>query len=191
MQPTVGLSASALPDRQRLTTLTARCALSPRRLIAAVIPPTLLLDIFVELNSHHLIRLPIEDSKANYLDGFWRWVGFLADDNYQRGLESLYWSHELSWTPDILKERVTTFFGGNAPWSVVIPNERLVNVINGNAEYDPRNKQGRGWLRAQIPLTTQPEDPKHDKLPLMGLATSFFIREYERRYVLEFEIFHA
>jgi hypothetical protein len=44
---------------------------------------------------------------------------------------------------------------------------------------------------AQIPLTTQRGDPKNDEIPLMGLAASFFVREHEGCYVLEFEIFHA
>jgi hypothetical protein len=44
---------------------------------------------------------------------------------------------------------------------------------------------------AQIPLTTRPADPKDDAIPLMGLASSFFVRELAGRHVLEFEIFHA
>ncbi len=144
----------------------------------------------MELNGEHLILLPIEDSKSNYLDGFWRWVQFLANDDYRRAIESLYWSRAPSWTPETLKNRVTTFFGGDDPWSVVIPNQRLVGVVNDAAEFEPRNTQGWGWLRAQIPLTTEPDDPKNDEILLMGLATSFFIREHRGHYVMEFEIFH-
>jgi hypothetical protein len=44
---------------------------------------------------------------------------------------------------------------------------------------------------AQIPLTTRPSDPKDDEIPLMGLATSFFVRRLDTHGVLEFEIFHA
>ena len=44
---------------------------------------------------------------------------------------------------------------------------------------------------AQVPLTTEPADPKNDEIPLMGLASSFFVRELDGKYVLEFEIFHV
>jgi len=71
---------------------------------------------------NHLIRLPIQDSKLNYLNGFWQWVELLAKEDYRRALEALYWSEKNPWTPEILKKRVTTFFGGKDPWSVIIPN---------------------------------------------------------------------
>ena len=96
----------------------------------------------MQLNREHLIRLPIDDSKTNGLGGFWRWVQILADDDCQRALESLYWTGDTSWSPEKLKERVTTFFGGDDLWSVVIPNERLINVINEAAKIKPRNEAG-------------------------------------------------
>ncbi len=136
-----------------------------------------------------LIRLPIIDTKANYLDGFWRWVEYLAADDYQGALRALRWPCE--WAPGELRQRITSFFGGPDPWSVVIPNERLVNVINDSSEFELRNKKGWGWFMAQIPLTTKPADPKDDQIPLMGLASSFFVREDNGGYVLEHEIFHA
>jgi|SRR6516164_7455802 hypothetical protein len=144
----------------------------------------------LNLNGDRLIRIPLVDSKANYLDGFWRWVELLAADDYKGALEALLWPNGTSWTPEALKKRVTTFFGGDAPWSVVVPNDRLVGVINAAAEFQPRNPEGRGWFMAQMPVTTEPSDPKNDKIPLMGLASSFFVRERDECYVLEFEIFH-
>lgn len=144
----------------------------------------------LNLNGDRLIRLPLVDSKANYLDGFWRWVELLAAGDYQGALEALLWPNGTSWTPEALKKRVTTFFGGGAPWSVVVPNDRLVRVINDAAEFQPRNREGWGWFMAQVPVTTEPADPKNDKIPLMGLASSFFVRERNEQYVLEFEIFH-
>jgi hypothetical protein len=92
--------------------------------------------------------------------------------------------------PGALKKRVTTFFGGGAPWSVVVPNDRLVRVINDAAEFQPRNREGWGWFMAQVPVTTEAADPKNDKIPLMGLTSSFFVRERNEKYVLEFESFH-
>lgn len=145
----------------------------------------------LNLSGERLIRFPVEDSKTNYLAGFWRWVELLAADDYQGALEALHWPKGTSFTPEKLKERITTFFAGNAPWSVVVPNDRLIGVINDAAEFQPRNREGWGWFMAQVPLTTEPGDPKNDKIPLMGLAGSFFVRELDGKYVMEFEIFHV
>ena len=144
----------------------------------------------LNLNGDCLIRLPLVDSKANCLDGFWRWVELLAKDDYRGALEAIYWPKGTSWTAETLKNRITTFFGGDAPWSVVVPNDRLIGVVNDAAEFQPRHSEGRGWFLAQIPLTTQPADPKNDEIPLMGLAASFFVRQVRQHLVLEFEILH-
>jgi hypothetical protein len=144
----------------------------------------------VDLNCDRLILLPLVDSKSNYLDGFWRWIELLANDDYQQALEALHWPNGTSWTPDSLKKQIATFFGGDAPWSVVVPNERLIGAINDAATYQRQNQDGWGWFMAQIPLTTEPADPKNDEIPLMGLASSFFVRQFDGHYVLEFEIFH-
>lgn len=143
-----------------------------------------------QANDDHLIRLPREHSKHNYLAGFWRWVSILAEGDYRRALEALHWPTGTTWTPDTFRKFITTFFGGNEPWSVVIPNNRLVDVINDAAEFDLDRPDGGGWFRAQIPLTTDPTDPKNDGILLMGLAVSFFVREHDGSFVLEFEIFH-
>jgi hypothetical protein len=145
----------------------------------------------LNLNSDRLIRLPVLDSKANYLAGFWQWVELLASDDYQRALEALYWPKGTSWTPDGLKNRVTKFFGGDVPWSVVVPNDRLIGVITDAAEFQPRNRDGWGWFMAQVPLTTEPADPNRDDIPLMGLASSFFVRHLGEHCIMEFEIFHV
>jgi hypothetical protein len=67
----------------------------------------------MHLNGERLIRLPFDDSKQNYLAGFWRWVTLLAADDYQGAIESLYWGQQPLWTAESLRDRVTTFFGGN------------------------------------------------------------------------------
>lgn len=144
----------------------------------------------MQTNGKHLIQLPIQDSKENYLEGFWQWVHRLEQGDYQSALDSLYWPQDVSWTAEALRNRVTTFFGGPDPWTVVFPNSRLVKVINDSAQFAPRNAEGWGWLMAQIPVTTDASDPKRDDIPLMGLATSFFVREHQSHYVMEFEIFH-
>src|SRR5262245_40073096 len=145
----------------------------------------------LNLNGDRLIRLPTEDSKANYLAGFWRWVELMAADDYAGALEALHWPKATTtWTPELLKDRITTFWGGGKSWSVVVPNERLVGVINDKAEVELRNGKSRGWLLAHVPVTTEPTDPKNDKIPLMGVASSFFVRQLGEHYVLEHEIFH-
>ena len=47
-----------------------------------------------------------------------------------------------------------------------------------------------GWFLAQVPVTTEPADPKDDKISLMGVANSFFVRQFGEYYVLEHEIIH-
>jgi hypothetical protein len=80
-----------------------------------------------------------------------------------------------------LKEHLTTFFGDDDPQSVAVPNDRLIGVIDDAAEFQPRNREGWGWFLAQVPLTTEPADPKNDVIPLMGLAASFFVREQKNK----------
>jgi hypothetical protein len=144
----------------------------------------------MKLNGQHLIRLPIEDSKSNYTEGFWQWVSMLADGDYERAVEAIVWPKGSSMTADALKKCVTSFFGGDKPWSVVIPNDRLVNVINERIECEFGIPEGGGWFMGQIPVTTALTDPKDDGILLAGLATSFFVRQYQGCYVLDFEIFH-
>ena len=141
-------------------------------------------------NGDRLIRLPLVDTKANYLAGFWQWVELLAADDCMGAIEALHWPKATMWTPEYLKDRITTFWGGGKPWCVVVPNERLVGVINDSAGFEPRNADGWGWFLAQVPVTTEPADPNDDDIPLMGVASSFFVRQLGEHYVLEHEIFH-
>ena len=117
----------------------------------------------LSLNGDRLIRLPLVDTKANYLDGFWQWVELLAANDYQGAIEALHWPKGTSWTPEALKNRITTFWGGDAPWSVVVPNERLVGVINDDAQLKPRNNEDWGWFMAQVPVDgpRRPQERRH------------------------------
>ena len=56
-------------------------------------------------NIERLIRIPVQDSKENYLGGFWRWVDLMAQDDDQAATEGLYWPNGSTWTPGGLKER--------------------------------------------------------------------------------------
>jgi hypothetical protein len=42
-----------------------------------------------------------------------------------------------------------------------------------------------------MPVTTQPEDPKDDEIPLMGLGVQMLVRDIGGMNVLEFGIFVA
>ena len=64
-------------------------------------------------NGGRRIRLPLCDTKANYLDGFWRWVEMLAADDYVGAIVALHWPNGTTWTPETLRKRVTPFFGGD------------------------------------------------------------------------------
>jgi hypothetical protein len=143
----------------------------------------------MHLNGEHLIRLPLEHSKRNYADGFLQWVKILAMGDYERAIEALLWPKGTTWTPESLEKQITLFFGGNKPWSVVIPNDRLVKVVFDGIEQGMCGESG--WFLAHIPLTTKPNSAKDDDIPLMGLATSFFVRQHEGSFVFEFEIFHV
>jgi len=139
----------------------------------------------MNLNGDHLIRLSPTEGKAAYMGGFWRWVEVLSEGDYQGAVEALYWPHGTSWTPETLEARIATFWGGDRPWSVVVPNDRLIGVVDDRADYRA------GWFMAQLPLTTEPARSKDDDVPLMGLACSFFVRQFQGYPVMEFELFHA
>lgn len=150
------------------------------------------MDTNLKLNGDRLIRLPLVDTKANYIEGFWRWVELLAADDYTGALEALYWpTASTTWTPELLKAEIATFWGAGGPWTVVVPNQRLVGVINDSADFQPRNGGDWGWFLAQVPVTTQPADPKDDNIPLMGVANSFYVRQLGAHYVVEHEIIHV
>ncbi|WP_165251945.1 hypothetical protein [Paludisphaera soli] len=119
----------------------------------------------VDFDRDGLILLPSADTKLDYLAGFWRWVELLAADDYAGAIVSLHWPRETRWTPEGLKKQITTFFGGDRPWSVVVPNERLIGVLNDLAQFEPLDREGVGWFMAHIPLTTEPSNPKDDALP--------------------------
>jgi hypothetical protein len=93
-------------------------------------------------------------------------------------------------TAETLRERVETFFGGEPRLTVVIPNDRLVGVINDAAKIQLPS-EGKAWMMAQIPLTHEPNRAKEDDVMLMGAAVSFFVVESREGLRFEFEIFHA
>ena len=153
-----------------------------------------------------LIRLPLVDTRENYLAGFWRFVELLAADRYEEALAGLVWPRGVGEDPGGFRQAIEGFFGGDEPWSVVVPNERLVGVINDGAEVklpeevrrdraccdDPAHSAaGDGWMLCQIPVTNEKQRAKADDVVLMGVAASFFLVRQGDGYVMCFEIFHA
>src|SRR5690349_12228372 len=76
------------------------------------------------------ILLHLVDSRENYLSGFWQWVQCLAQRDYARAIQSLSWPDGKPWTPQDLEKRISTFFGGPTPWVPIVPNDRLIAVVN-------------------------------------------------------------
>jgi hypothetical protein len=134
-------------------------------------------------------------SRSTFLLGFWRWVELLAANDNQGATEALWWSGQAP-DPEAFTERYRTFWGRNRLWHAVVPNKRLVGVVNEAAEvefehfsrWDPAHV---GWGLAQVPVTPTPAEAKSDTVELMGVATSFFLRQHADGLVLEFEIIHV
>lgn len=151
-----------------------------------------------------LIRLPRADTREGCLAGFWRLVELLAEGRYDAAVAGLLWPGGRPIDPHGFRRAIEGFFGGDRPWSVVIPNERLVGVINDAAEValpmeratqaccdDPASHgHDQGWMIGQIPVTTEPERAKEDDVVLMGVAASFVLVLREGGYVMCFEMFH-
>lgn len=152
-----------------------------------------------------LIRLPRVDTRESYLLGFWRFVELLAEGRYDAAVAGLLWPAGRPVDPNGFRQAIEGFFGGEEPWSVIIPNERLVAVINDAAEIelpaahaaraccdDPTmHGHGPGWMLCQIPVTNEPHRAKEDDVVLMGIAASFKLVPEEDGYVMGFEMFHA
>lgn len=153
-----------------------------------------------------LIRLPRVDTRESYLEGFWRLVERLAAGRYEDAVAGLVWPGGKPFDPNGFRQAIEGFFGGDEPWSVIIPNARLVGVINEAAEVvlpqdtqradaccsDPsHHAYGQGWMLCQIPVSNEPQRAKEDDVVLMGVAASFFLVRRDDAYVMRFEIFHA
>jgi hypothetical protein len=74
--------------------------------------------------------------------------------------------------------------------TAILGSRGRIDLQHDAAEFQPPNRKGWGWFMAQVPFTTEAADPKNDEIPLMGVAVSFFERELDGQYVLEFEIFN-
>lgn len=121
---------------------------------------------------------------------FWKWIDRMASEDYEGAIHALAWRGRPSFTPDEFRKMVTTFFDGEQPWRVVVPNPRLVALSDDAMEFE-RRPNADGWSRGLIPLTNERRDPKADDLLLVGLAVSFSVPRLGPLRVLEFECFYA
>ncbi|MBX2802491.1 MAG: hypothetical protein KTR31_32725 [Myxococcales bacterium] len=129
-----------------------------------------------------------------FLAAFWAWVRIFAAGDDERTVNALFWG-ERSPSVDFLS-MYASFWGGGKPWRPVVPNARLVAIVNDAAEIEfpatPSWHEGAvGWGMAQVPVTTTPDRALDDDVELMGIATSFFLREVPGGYALEYEIVHV
>ena len=137
-----------------------------------------------------MIQIEGGHTASAYLDAFWQWVTFMADGDYDAALDALYWE-DIQYKPDPSRFRhsIEHFFGGPDPWSVVVPNERLIDEINRRAEIHLPTGDEPGVFVTHIPVTTRPEDPKDDKIPLMGHGVEMLVRDVGGLNLLAFGIF--
>jgi len=80
-----------------------------------------------------MIQIEGGHTASAYLDAFWQWVTLMADGDYDAAIDALYWDGDKP-EPSAIRHSIEHFFGGPDPWSVVVPNERLVDEINRSAE---------------------------------------------------------
>jgi hypothetical protein len=139
-----------------------------------------------------MIQIEGGHTAPGYLNAFWQWVTLMADGDYDAALNALYWG-DTQYKPDPSRFRhsIEHFFGGPDPWSVVVPNERLIDEINRRAEIRLGTEGEPGAFITHIPVTTRPEDPKDDKIPLMGHGVEMIVRDVGGAILLEFGIFMA
>ncbi len=117
------------------------------------------------------------------------WVALLVRGDFSAAVASIRWGEKSAMTPEELEERITTFFNDSDVMVPIIPNERLVSMIDEKMEIEWDEEDG--WATALIPVSQEPQKAKEDDVSLMGIAVSFFIVKEEDHQVLEFEHFHA
>ncbi|MDE0596226.1 MAG: hypothetical protein ABGZ49_15950 [Akkermansiaceae bacterium] len=136
-----------------------------------------------------LLKLKPAREDVSFREGFWMWVALLVRGDFSAAVASIRWGEKSAMTPEELEERITTFFNDSDVMVPIIPNERLVSMIDEKMEIEWDEEDG--WATALIPVSQEPQKAKEDDVSLMGIAVSFFIVKEEDHQVLEFEHFHA
>ena len=136
-----------------------------------------------------LLLLPSDRVDASFREGFWRWISLLAEGDFQAAVEALRWGEGTEMSPGQLEERIATFFNDSDVMVPIVPNERLVAMIDEKMEIEWDEEDG--WGRALLPVSNEPDRAKEDDVALMGIAITFFVVKQGEHQVLEFEKFHV
>lgn len=166
-----------------------------RRLVRRGVAQTRTAPAIDAMDPAMLILISGPPTREAFLAAFWQWVAILAEHEPARASAALWWARPPR-DPEALARQILTFWKSDRPWHVIVPNDRLIAVVNDAADVsipsDPRWGDGRvGWGMAQVPVTDHPDRAKDDDVPLMGVAVSFFLKEVSGRLALEFEIVHV
>ena len=136
-----------------------------------------------------LLNLKLAREDASFREGFWMWVALLVSGDFSAAVASIRWGENSAMTPEELEERIASFFNDSDVMVPIMPNERLVSMIDEKMEIEWDEEDG--WATALIPVSQEPQKAKEDDVSLMGIAVSFFIVKEEDHQVLEFEHFQA
>ena len=136
-----------------------------------------------------LLLLPSDRVDASFREGFWRWISLLAEGDFQAAVEALRWGEGTEMSPGQLEERIAAFFNDSDVMVPIVPNERLVAMIDEKMEIEWDEEDG--WAMALLPVSNEPDKAKDDNVALMGIAISFFVVKQGGHQVLEFEKFHV
>ena len=126
-----------------------------------------------------------------YIEAYWTWIRLLASDDFDAAISALVWDDEEAMTSEQLKTLISTIYAATE-WAVIVPNDRLVGVINSSFEtnLEARHEGDNGWFLAHIPVSGEPERALEDDVELFGVGVSFSVVRREGRLGLCYEIVH-
>ena len=136
-----------------------------------------------------LLKLKPAREDASFREGFWKWIALMVSGDFSAAVTSIRWGEKAAMTAKELEERIATFFNESDVMVTIIPNERLVSMIDEKMEIEWDEEDG--WASVLIPVSQEPQKAKEDDVSLMGISVSFFIVKEEDHQVLEFEHFHV
>ena len=107
-----------------------------------------------------LLELPVEREDATFREGFWKWVDLLARGDFAAAVSAIRWGEGASMSPEQLEERIAAFFNESDHMVPIIPNQRLIDLIDGKMEIEwcvdeLSGEQEDGW-RCRFPAPTPP-----------------------------------
>ena len=143
-----------------------------------------------------LLKLPSDREDATFRDGFWKWVNLLARGDFGAAVDAIRWGEGTIMSPEQLEKRIASFFNDADHMVPIIPNQRLLELIDEKMEVEwcvdeISGEEEDGWAMALLPVSPEPHRAREDDVSLMGIAVSFFLVREGAHHVLEFERFHA